>query len=140
MKLLRFLWLPLATVLIFSLDGFAAEEPDAGQIEISVGKLLEQGHYSRKKLDDNVSRQLLKNYLETLDYNRLFFTQKDVDFFTGRYGTTLDDDILLGNPDAAYKIYDLYKQRVEARVGKVKAVLANEKFDFTSDRSVEFNR
>src|SRR5207302_10826690 len=111
-----------------------------GQIEISVGKLLEQGHYSRKRLDDNVSRQLLKNYLDALDYNRLFFTQKDVDFFTGRYGTTLDDDILLGNPDAAYKIYDTYKQRVEARVAKVKALLASARFDFTSDRTVEVNR
>ena len=140
MKLLRSLWLPLATVLTLTLGGFAAEEPDAGQIEISVGKLLEQGHYSRKKLDDNVSKLLLKNYLETLDYNRLFFTQKDVDFFTQRYGTTLDDDILLGNPEAAYKIYDLYKQRVESRVTKVKATLTSEKFDFTSDRSVEFNR
>ena len=63
-----------------------------GQIEISVGKLLEQGHYSRHKLDDSVSRLLLKNYLEALDYTHLFFTQKDVDFFIGRYGTTLDDD------------------------------------------------
>src|SRR3954469_4704468 len=122
MKLLRFLRLPLASSFIFSLVGIAAEEPDPGQIEISVGKLLEQGHYSRRRLDDNVSRQLLKNYLDALDYNRLFFTQKDVDFFTGRYGTTLDDDILLGNPDAANKIYDTYKQRVEARVAKVKAV------------------
>ena len=116
MKLLRYLRLPLASVLVFSLVGLAAEEPDPRQVEISVGKLLEQGHYSRKKLDDNVSKLLLKNYLETLDYNRLFFTQKDVDFFTGRYGTTLDDDILLGNPEAAYKIYDTYKQRVESRI------------------------
>jgi len=30
-----------------------------------------------------VSKQLLKNYLERLDYNHLFFTQKDVDDFRG---------------------------------------------------------
>ena len=84
-----------------------------------MGKLLQEGHYSKRRLDDNVSRQLLKNYLEALDYGHLFFTQKDVDFFTGRYGTTLDDDILLGNSDAAYKIYETYTQRVEARVEKI---------------------
>ena len=95
---MKFLRLPLVSLLLFSMGGIAAEDPDPGQVEISVGRLLEQGHYSRKKLDDSVSRLLLKNYLEALDYNRLFFTQKDVDFFTGRYGTTLDDDILLGNP------------------------------------------
>src|SRR3954454_22280360 len=140
MKFFRFLRLPLACAFIFSLVGIAAEEPDPGQIEISVGKLLEQGHYSRKRLDGNVWRQLLKNYVDALDYNRLFFTQKDVDFFTGRYGTILDDDILLGNPDAAYKIYDTYRQRVEARVAKVKTLLGAEKFDFTGDRTVEINR
>src|SRR4051794_30172166 len=113
MKLLRFLWLPLASALCFSLVSLAADDPDPGQIEISVGKLLEQGHYSRKKLDDNVSKLLQKNSPEPRHKNRLFFTQKDVDFFSGRYGTTLDDDILLGNPEAAYKIYDTYKQRVE---------------------------
>ena len=100
MKSLRFFRLPLASLFIFAMVGIAADEPDPGQIEISVGQLLMQGHYSRKRLDDSVSRLLLKNYLEGLDYNRLFFTQKDVDFFVGRYGTTLDDDILLGNPSA----------------------------------------
>lgn len=104
MKSLRFLRLPLASLFIFSLVGIAADGPDPGQVQISVGRLLEQGHYSRKKLDDEVSRQLLKNYLDVLDYNRLFFTQKDVDLFTSKYATTLDDDILLGNPEPAYKI------------------------------------
>jgi carboxyl-terminal processing protease len=139
MKSLRFLRLPLASVFIFSLVGIAADGPDPGQVQISVGRLLEQGHYSRKKLDDKVSQQLLKNYLDVLDYNRLFFTQKDVDQFTASYGTTLDDDILLGNPEPAYKIYDLYKQRVAHRVAKAKDLLRKE-YDFTSDRTLEINR
>lgn len=140
MKLSRFLRLTLASLFIFSMEGgLVADEPDPGQIEISVGRLLEQGHYSRRKLDDSVSKLLLKNYLEALDYNHLFFTQKDVDGFTSRYATTLDDDILLGNPDAAYKIFDLYKKRVEDRVAKVKEVVT-EDFDFTSDRTEEINR
>ena len=139
MKLFRTLRLPLASLFIFSLVGIAAEEPDPGQVEFSVGKLLESGHYTKRKLDDNFSRLLLKNYLEELDYNHLFFTQKDVDVFTQKYGTTLDDDILLGNPEAAYKIFDVYKKRVEDRVAKVKELL-KDKFTFTSDRTIEVNR
>jgi len=140
MKLLRSLRLPLASLFIFSIVGIAAEEPDPGQVEISVGKLLETGHYSRRKLDDNLSRQLLKNYLEELDYNHLFFTQKDVDSFTAKYATTLDDDILLGNPEAAYRIFDVYKKRVEDRMAKVKDIVSKEKFTFTSDRTLDINR
>src|SRR5689334_83338 len=116
MKSLRFLRLPIASLFIFSLVGIAADDPDPGQIQISVGRLLEQGHYSRKKLDDKVSQQLLKNYVDALDYNHLFFTKGDVQSFTSKYGTTLDDDILLGNPDPAFKIYDVYKKRVTERI------------------------
>ena len=140
MKLLRSLRLPLATLFIFTAVGVSAEEPDPGQVEISVGRLLESAHYTHRKLDDNLSKQLLKNYLEELDYNHLFFTQKDVDGFSQKYATTLDDDIILGNPEAAYKIFDVYKKRVEDRIAKIKDLLNNEKFTFTSDRTIEINR
>ena len=119
--------------------GGSTAEPDPGQICISVGRLLEQGHYSKKKLDDQTSKQLLKNYLEALDYNHLFFTQQDVDAFSAKYLTALDDDILLGNPNPAYEIYDLYQKRVEDRVAKVKAQLGQD-FDFTTDETIELNR
>lgn len=139
MKSLRFFVWPVVVLLVVSLVGIAADGPDPGQIQISVGRLLEQGHYSRKKLDDKISQQFLKNYLEGLDYNHLFFTQKDVDFFTSKFATKLDDDIALGDPDAAFTIFDVYKRRVEERIAKVKALL-KEEYDFKSDRTVEINR
>lgn len=129
--------LTLAASLAVS-TGLAA--PDPGQISISVGKLMEQVHYSRKKLDDEISSQLLQNYLEALDYRHLFFTQKDVDMFTAKYGTTLDDDILLGNTKPAVEIHALYKQRVEERIARIKEWIKSEKFDFKSDRTVAINR
>jgi carboxyl-terminal processing protease len=113
--------------------------PDPGQIMTSVGRLLEHGHYSRRKLDDSVSRQLLTNYLEALDYNHLFFTQKDVDAFTKKYATELDNDIVAGNTASAYAIHDLYKKRVTDRIAKAKEML-KQPFDFKSDRTVEINR
>ena len=126
--------------LVFSGSGrVAAAEPDLGQVMISVGRLLEHGHYSRRKLDDAVSKQLLTNYLDALDYNHLFFTQKDVDQFTKKYETSLDDDIVLGNTDSTFAIYDLYKQRVTARIAKAKDVVKQE-FDFKGDGTLEINR
>ena len=91
MKSLRLLCL----LLIFTATAFSADDPDPAQIEISVGRLLEQGHYSRKKLDEKISQTFLKNYLEGLDYNHLYFTQKDVDLFTLKYGTSLSGDVLV---------------------------------------------
>jgi hypothetical protein len=69
----------------------------APKVTENVSELLERAHYSKRKLDDGVSKQLLKNYLERLDYNHLFFTQKDVDDFNAKYATTLDDDLRVGN-------------------------------------------
>lgn len=139
MKPLKLLSLGLLLCLVAQSGIAAGNEPDPGQISISVGRLLEQGHYSKRKLDNEMSRQLLKNYLDTLDYNHLFFTQKDVETFTSKYAEALDDDILLGNPAPAFEIYDLYAKRVEARVAKVKELLGQD-FDFTSNKTIELNR
>ena len=70
---------------------------DSEQIGLSVGRLLEEGHYTHHPLNDEISRKLLTGYLEILDFSHLFFTQKDIDAFTAKYATTLDDSVLLGN-------------------------------------------
>ena len=139
MKSIPLLSWPLAAVFAFSVPNLRAEAPEPGQVEISVGRLLEQNHYARRKLDDAMSKLQLKNYLEGLDYNHLYFTQKDVDQFTAKYATSLDDDILFGNTEPAFTIYDLYKKRVEDRVAKVKELL-KQKYDFKSDKMIEVNR
>ena len=139
MKLPRISCLSLALVSTFAFAKVPAAETDPGQIEISVARLLEQGHYSRQTLDAKVARLLLKNYLEALDYNRVYFTQKDVDALTAKYGSSLDNDILLGNPDPAFKIFKLYRQRVEDRIAKAKELLKQD-YQFDSDKMIEVNR
>ena len=118
----------------------AADTPEAGQIAVSVAKALEKLHYTGHPLDNGVSEKLLKTYIETLDYNKLFFTQQDIDGFEKQYGNELDDDIWLGDLKPAYTIYDLYVKRVEARVAKIKALAKNEKFDFNGHGSIEVSR
>jgi carboxyl-terminal processing protease len=150
MKLSRRLFFSLATSIAFlapagSFTALATNTgadagPDPGQICISVGRLLEQGHYSKHKLDDAISRKFLANYLDTLDFNHLFFTQKDIDAFTAKYASSLGDDILLGNPDPAFDIYGVYKKRVEDRVAKIKKEITTDNFDFTKNDSIEINR
>lgn len=112
---------------------------DAEQICVSVGRLLEEGHYTHQQLNAEMSQKFLRNYLELLDFSHLFFTQKDVDALTAKYGTALADDVLLGNLKPAYEIYDLYQKRVDERVAKVKELL-KEPMDFKTDATVELRR
>src|SRR4249919_860835 len=120
------------------LPPLAYAKTDAEQIAVSVGRLLEEGHYTHQPLNDEVSKKFLKTYLELLDFSHLFFTQKDVDALTAKYATSLDDDVLLGNLKPAYEIYDLYIKRVDARVAKIKTQL-KEKPDFKTDQTIDLS-
>lgn len=112
---------------------------DSGNVTTSVGRLLEEGHYTHQPLNDEVSKKFLKTYLELLDFSHLFFTQKDVDMLTAKYATSLDDDVLLGNLKPAYEIFDLYLKRVDERVAKIKE-LVNQPPDFKNDATIELSR
>ncbi len=112
---------------------------DLEQVEVSVGRLLEEGHYTHQPLNDEVSKKFLRTYLELLDFSHLFFTQKDVDALYAKYGTSIDDDVLLGNLKPAYEIYELYQKRVDDRVAKVKEQV-KETPDFKTNATIELSR
>src|SRR3982074_545633 len=108
-------------------------------IAMSVGRLLEEGHYTRQKLNEDVSRKFLQTYLEMLDFSHLFFTQKDVDELIAKYGSSMAGDVLLGNLKPAYEVYALYTKRVDDRVAKIKELL-KQPMDFKSEATVEIRR
>jgi carboxyl-terminal processing protease len=108
-------------------------------IAMSVGRLLEEGHYTRQKLNEEVSKKFLQTYLEILDFSHLFFTQKDVDELNAKYGSSMAGDVLVGNLKPAYEIYALYTKRVDDRVAKIKELL-KQPIDFKSNATVDLNR
>ena len=126
------------------LFAFAIAAPPAAAasketIAMSVGRLLEEGHYTRGKLNEEVSKKFLQTYLELLDFSHLFFTQQDVDALNAKYGSSIAGDVLLGNLKPAYEIYDLYAKRVDERVAKVKDLL-KQPIDFKGDATIQLSR
>jgi carboxyl-terminal processing protease len=124
---------------LIPLSLFARSSVEPGQVAISVARWLEQGHYTREKLDEKMSARFLQTYLTTLDYNKLYFTQKDVEEFESRYASTLGDSVLRGDLAPAREIFTRFKLRVEDRVAKNKK-LTQKKYSFESNRTVEINR
>src|SRR2546428_8918501 len=106
---------------------------------VSVGNLLQEGHYTRQKLNEELSKKFLQTYLELLDYSHLFFTQKDVDELNAKYGNSIAGDVLLGTLKPAYEIYDLYAKRVDDRVANIKELL-KQPLDFKTDATIELSR
>src|SRR5213083_715454 len=108
-------------------------------IAVSVGNLLQEGHYTRQKLNEELSKKFLQTYLELLDYSHLFFTQQDVDALNTKYGNSIAGDVLLGTLKPAYEIYALYTKRVDDRVAKIKELL-KQPIDFKGNATVELSR
>ena len=122
------------TIRYFALLGFAflvavggarAELKDptvAGQVGMVISKLLEERHYNAKRVDETMSKEMLKNYLNALDYNHLFFLQSDVDGFQ-HFTTELDNDLIVGDCKPAFEIYRVYSNRVEQISAAIKDLL-----------------
>src|SRR5690348_384516 len=85
-----------AIILAAAIPSSPAEAASKETIAMSVGRLLEEGHYTRQKLNEEVSKKFLQTYLELLDFSHLFFTQKDIDSLNAKYGNSMAGDVLLG--------------------------------------------
>jgi carboxyl-terminal processing protease len=112
---------------------------DAGQVGMVVAKLLEERHYNAQPVNDTLSRAMLRNYLDALDYNHLFFLQSDVAAFENKYAETLDDDLLLGNLQPAFEIYEVYSNRLEQTVATIKE-LVQQDYTFDGDDVLSLDR
>ena len=90
--------------------------------------LMEQFNYKDSKLNDELSSKILENYVETLDPNKMYFLSSDIVAFN-KVEHVLDEAIKEGEVDPAYKIYNLYNQRVQDRT-QFALDLLEKPFDF----------
>jgi len=96
-----------------------------------IAALFSRYHYKKVKLNDSLSQVILKNYINTLDYNKLYFYRKDsVEF--ARFKNVLDDDLQLGDVNPFYEIFNVYKKRVGERV-KYALKRLKKGFDFSKE-------
>ncbi|MBW8367597.1 MAG: carboxy terminal-processing peptidase [Arenimonas sp.] len=94
--------------------------------------------YRAKPLDDALSMEIHRRYLESLDSQKLFFTQADITRFDA-YRTRHDDAIKNQQLGAAYDIFTTYVKRVDDRVAYANRLLAKP-FDFSTDDSWAYDR
>ncbi len=112
-----------------------------GAVAYAVVGMLQDFHYSGAEFDDRMARKTLGNYLDTLDYNRLYFTQPEIDGWRAKYEHEMVDQLHIYNRiDAAHEIFTAYRKHVEERVGKVKALIESGKLNFESDESAQISR
>ncbi|MEO8108640.1 MAG: carboxy terminal-processing peptidase [Ginsengibacter sp.] len=103
----------------------------------NVGIVLEQGHYSPKKIDDKFSKEVLDKYEESLDPDKYIFFQKDIDEFK-KYQDKIDDEIHGSPLESFFTISKTYLARVDETAKFSKEILSKP-FDFTKDESLQLD-
>ncbi|MGA9342152.1 MAG: carboxy terminal-processing peptidase [Rhodanobacteraceae bacterium] len=111
---------------------------DEGEAGIWAARFLTRFHYKPMPLDDAMSEKIFKRYLDSLDSDKLFFTQADIDRFKA-YRDKLDDAIYDQDLAAPFAIFNIYEQRVSGRVAYALSLLPKG-FDFSKDETYDFDR
>ena len=103
-----------------------------------VERFIERSHYNHTKVDDKLSSLIFSKFIESLDENRSYFTQDEINAFE-IYRFKIDD--MLGSEaiDPIYDIFNTYRKKASERMEFALALLEKEP-DFTLQESFKFDR
>lgn len=99
---------------------------------------FEKSHYKLFNINDDFSKKVFERYLETLDYNKLFFTESDIDQLA-KWHLDIDDQLNKGDASAAYDIFNLSLRKRFLRYQYALSLLDKEIF-FTDDEEMVIDR
>ena len=101
--------------------------------------LISYNHYNKVNPNKDISNKIFANYLDALDGNKIYLLASDVEEFE-QYQYQLYAKQKFGDVSAAYKIFNIYNQRVRDRIDQVLEDLDAKKYDFTIKEYYETDR
>ncbi len=115
-------------------------KPDAQEAKAAhlAAELLGHYHYKMPPVDDTLSQKIFDKYLKSLDPEKLFFVQADIDNFS-RERARLGVALLQEDLSVPFAIFNLYEQRAAERFAHARALLKTG-FDFQQNESYQFAR
>jgi len=101
-------------------------------------RVLSRYHYKAMPLDDALSSRIFDQYLKSLDPEKLYFLQADIDHL-GADRIMLDDAIRNQDLGVPFDIFNLYSRRAAERLVFARSLLSNG-FDFQRDETYQLER
>lgn len=101
-------------------------------------EILSKYHYKPIKLNDISSNKIFDNYLKSLDAERIFFTQEDIEKFAFAR-TKLDNALLEEDLSIPFSLFNLYRERVTQRIQYAKSLL-KKPFNFDTKEQYQYVR
>jgi carboxyl-terminal processing protease len=103
----------------------------------TVGAMLEQGHYSPKKIDDNFSKEIFAEYLKRLDPSKRILLEKDISKLR-KHESMIDDEIHGASLEFFTSSEEIYKSRITESEEIYKQFI-EKPFDFNKDEAFELD-
>jgi carboxyl-terminal processing protease len=101
-------------------------------------EMLARYHYKGMPLDDDLSAKIFDEYLKSLDFEKVFLVQADIDRLSGDR-TRLGDAILKEDLGVPFAIFNLYEHRAAERFAYARTLLKTG-FDFQKSESYQYAR
>jgi len=95
-------------------------------------------HLNKIPWDDQIAQRGFDNFIETLDFEKVFFLAEDIERFRAQV-PKLDDLIKRGDLTFPQQVYAVFRERVTNRVAYAEQLL-NQPFDFTTDEDYAWKR
>jgi len=108
------------------------------RITTTLARELPREHLSRRILSDDVVNQTIKNYVASLDFDRVYFRADDIERFETR-AETLRQELLDGNNCFAFEVFETFKERLQNRMAYIDTLLENG-FDFDVEEEYRWKR
>lgn len=96
-------------------------------------------HYLRESMESLDGKEMVRAYVESFDYNRMYFLETDLEDFEFRFADAMEDFLAKGNLYAAFEIYEQFQEEVIARTDWIFDRLAEE-WDFSVEESFRPDR
>lgn len=103
----------------------------------NVGVLLEEGHYSPKKINDEFSAAVLKKFQQDLDGEKNIFFRSDIDALK-KYETRIDDEIHGAEIESFFEVNNIYLKRLK-EISQIFIPILSKPFDFSINESVKMD-
>ena len=103
-------------------------------------EMLETMHFESAEISNATFTELITEYMESLDYNRLYFLESEKEQFVQKYGDSLGFKLRYqGDLAAAFDIYEVYRASALERIEWVLEKL-DQDWSFDTDESYVYDR
>lgn len=130
-------FVPLLTVVIVFSCFKKSEGLKQSDMQYLINQVLSV-HAQYNTIDDDISKRIFSNYIDSLDYGKYYFYQSDIKDFS-KHEKMFDDYVALGDYRAVYDIYNVYTRRYQESMVLFNDLL-KENYDFKKDETIIADR